>query len=433
MTPVVTGYIGIAALLIILISEMPIGYSMALIGFLGFLYINGFEPALGLLKQVPYEFFSSYNLSVVPLFLLMGSFALTAGLNEKLYRIVYKWLGHFRGGLAMATVGGCAGFAAVSGSSVATAATMGTVALPEMRRYNYSPALATGSIAAGGTIGILIPPSVGFIIYGIITEQSIGKLFLAGFIPGVLEAVFYMTTISILTRRNPLMGPRGPSTSFMEKIASFKNTWVVLLLFLLIMGGLYFGIFTPTEAGGIGAFGAFVFALALRKLNWQVFKSSLVDSAKTTAMIFLILMGAMILGYFLSVSRIPFELSSIIGGLEVNRYIILVGILILLLFLGCVMDSLAILLLTIPIFFPLIISLGFDGIWFGVIVVRVCEIGLITPPVGVNVYVIKGIAKDVPMGTIFRGILPFLIADICHVTLLIVVPQLSLFLPGMMK
>jgi len=433
MTPLTVGLIGIGVLIILLFSRMPIGIVMGLVGFAGATYLIGMDAGLAIVKLVPYTTFASYDLSVVPLFILMGTFAFYAGLSRDLYDTVYKWLGHLPGGLAMATVGACAGFAAISGSSVATAATMGTVALPEMRRYNYSPALATGSIAAGGTIGILIPPSVGFIIYGIITEQSIGKLFLAGFIPGVLEAVFYMTTISILTRRNPLMGPRGPSTSFMEKIASFKNTWVVLLLFLLIMGGLYFGIFTPTEAGGIGAFGAFVFALALRKLNWQVFKSSLVDSAKTTAMIFLILMGAMILGYFLSVSRIPFELSSIIGGLEVNRYIILVGILILLLFLGCVMDSLAILLLTIPIFFPLIISLGFDGIWFGVIVVRVCEIGLITPPVGVNVYVIKGIAKDVPMGTIFRGILPFLIADICHVTLLIVVPQLSLFLPGMMK
>jgi C4-dicarboxylate transporter DctM subunit len=431
MTPVVTGYIGIAALLIILISEMPIGYSMALIGFLGFLYINGFEPALGLLRQVPYEFFSSYNLSVVPLFLLMGSFALTAGLNEKLYRIVYKWLGHFRGGLAMATIGGCAFFSAISGSSVATAATMATVALPEMRKYNYAPTLATGSVAAGGTIGILIPPSVILIIYGIIAEQSIGKLFLAGFFPGVLEALFYVLTIAIVVRISPNLGPRGPKFHFREKLADLGNVWEVTVLFICVIGGIYSGAFTPTEAGGVGAFGAFFFAVIRKRLSWKNFWESLLATTKNTGMCFIIVMGAMIFGYFLAVSRVPFDMASFVSELPVNRYIILWIILMILALLGCVMDSMAIVLLTVPIFFPVIMRLGFDPIWFGILTVRVTEMGLITPPIGLNVYIIKGIS-GLPMGTVFRGVIPFVIADICHVALLIAFPSISLFLPNLM-
>jgi C4-dicarboxylate transporter DctM subunit len=325
-------------------------------------------------------------------------------LSKDLYDTVHSWLGRLRGGLAMATVGACAGFAAISGSSLATAATMGTVALPEMRRFKYDDRLATGAVAAGGTIGILIPPSVILILYGIITEQSIGKLFLAGFIPGVLEAVFYMVTIYILCKSIPHMGPPGPKTSLTSKIISLKNTWIVLALFVLVIGGIYLGVFSPTEATG-----------------------------KTTAMVFVIILGAMILGYFLAVSRIPSVLADSVAALEVNRYFILVLILLVYVFLGCVMDSMAIMLLITPIFFPLAMSLGFNPIWFGIMVTRVTEIGLITPPVGLNVYIIRGVAKDVPMQTIFRGIIPFLIADICEVALLIAIPQLSLFLPDLMK
>ena len=302
-----------------------------------------------------------------------------------------------------------------------------------MKRYKYDDRLATGAVAAGGTIGVLIPPSVILILYGVITEQSIGKLFLAGFIPGVLEAVFYMVTIYILCKRNPLMGPPGPRTSMIEKIMSLKTTWVVLLLFILVIGGLYMGIFSPTEAAGVGAFGAFIFGLARRRLGWKAIKRSFTETGKNTAMIFIIIMGAMILGYFLAVSRLPFELASIIGGLEVNRYIILGLILVLYIFLGCLMDSMAMLLITVPIFFPLVMSLGFNPIWFGVVMVRVCEIGLITPPVGLNVFIISGVARDVSMYTIFRGILPFLIADVFHVALLVAVPQISLLLPSLMK
>ena len=328
MTPLTIGFIGLAILFVLLLSRMPIGLVMALVGFAGFAYICGFDDALGVLGTVPYDTFVSYGMSIIPLFILMGSFCYFAGLSRDLYDTVHAWLGRFRGGLAMATVGACASFAAVSGSSLATAATMGTVALPEMRRYKYDDRLATGSVAAGGTIGILIPPSIVLILYAVITEQSIGKLFLAGFIPGVLEAVFYMVTIYILCKRNPLMGPPGPRTSFIEKIASLKKSWVVVVLFVVIIGGIYQGWFSPIEAAGVGAFGAFVFAIARRKLGWQVFKESLFETGKTTAMIFVIIMGAMILGYFLAVSRLPFELANFIGGLPVNRYVILAIILV---------------------------------------------------------------------------------------------------------
>ncbi len=433
MTPLTVGFIGIGVLLILLLSRMPIGLVMGLVGFAGFAYLKGLGPALGVLRTVPYGTFAEYGFSVIPLFILMGSFCFYAGLSKDLYDTVHKWIGQLRGGLAMATVGACAAFAAISGSSLATAATMGTVALPEMKRYKYDDRLATGCVAAGGTIGILIPPSVALIIYGIITEQSIGKLFLAGFIPGILEAVFYMVTIYIICTRNPIMGPRGPMTSFMEKIVSLKDTWIVLALFILVIGGLYMGVFSPTEAAGVGAFGALLFGLGRRRLGWRALKDSFVETGKTTGMIFVILLGAMILGYFLAVSRLPFELADIIGGLAVNRYIVLGIILVFYILLGAVMDSLAMMLLTVPIFFPLVMALGFDPIWFGIIIVRTMEIGLITPPVGLNVYIIKGVAKDVPMQTIFRGIIPFLIADIAHVALLVAVPQISLFLPGFMK
>ncbi len=433
MTPLTVGIIGICILLVLLFSRMPIGFVMALVGFAGFAYLSGFDGGLGVLRTVVYSTFADYNLSVIPLFILMGSFCFFAGLSKDLYDTVHSWLGQLRGGLAMATVGACAGFAAISGSSLATAATMGTVALPEMKRYKYDDRLSTGAVAAGGTIGILIPPSIILILYGIITEQSIGKLFLAGFIPGMLEAVFYMVTIYLLCKSNPLMGPPGPRTSFLGKITSLKTTWVVFALFILVIGGIYLGVFSPTEAAGVGAFGAFIFGLARRQLGWQAFKNSLVDTGKTTAMVFIIILGAMVLGYFLAVSRIPFVLADIVGALVVNRYVILVLILLVYLFLGCVMDSMAIMLLITPIFFPLAISLGFNPIWFGILITRVTEIGLITPPVGLNVYIIRGVARDVPVQTIFRGIIPFLIADVCHVALLIALPQLSLFLPSFMK
>jgi tripartite ATP-independent transporter DctM subunit len=432
MTPLTTGFIGIGILFIFLFLGMPIGIAMGMVGFAGFAFLRGLDSALGVLTTVPYRTFASYDFSVVPLFILMGAFCFHAGLSKDLYNTVYRWLGHFRGGLALATVGACAGFAAVSGSSTATAATMGVVALPEMKRYGYDPALATGSVAAGGTIGILIPPSVGLIVYGIIAEQSIGRLFLAGFIPGVLEAVFYLITIFIICKLNPRLGPPASISSWRERIVSLKDTWIILLLFILVLGGIYFGIFTPTEAAGVGAFGAFLSALLRGKLNRQAFRDSLFETLRNTAMILIIVLGALILGYFLAISRVPFTIADTIVGLEINRYIMLIFILVFLLFLGTVIDAPAMILLITPIFYPVAEKLGFDPIWFGIIIVRMCEMALITPPVGLNVFVIKGVAPDVPMYTIFRGIVPFLMADVCHIALLIAVPQLSLFLPSLM-
>ncbi|MCG8337504.1 MAG: TRAP transporter large permease [Proteobacteria bacterium] len=431
MSPITVGFIGIAILLVLLFSRMQIGVAMGLVGFCGFAYIIGFDAALGLLKTVPYATFSQQSLSVIPLFILMGSFCFSAGISEDLYRGIHKWLGHLRGGLATATVVACACFAAISGSSLATVATMGKVAMPEMRRYNYSAALATGSIAAGGSMGILIPPSVILIIYGIITEQSIGKLFLAGFIPGLLEGIFYIITIRVITGRDPKAGPRGPEAPFREKIMALRSTWEVAILFLVVIGGIYLGWFTPTEAAGVGAFGAFLLTIIRKKLNRNSFVKSLVDTSMTSGMLFAIILGAMVLGYFLSVTRLPHELATVVSTLPVNRYVILILILITTLVLGCVMDSMAIVLLTIPVFYPLILELGFDPIWFGILVVRVTEMGLITPPVGLNVYVIKGISGT-PMKTVFKGIYPFLIADLCEVILLIAFPQITLFLPNLM-
>lgn len=432
MDPLIVGLIGIAILLVFLFSGLSIGVGMALVGFLGFSVLVGFGPALGLLKSVPYSTFAHYDLSVIPLFILMGSFAFAAGMSEDLFNAVYKWIGHFRGGVAQATIVACACFAAISGSSLATAATLGAVALPEMKKYKYDDGLATGAIAAGGSVGILIPPSVILIIYGIITEQSIGKLFLAGFIPGIMETVFYLFTIWYLTFFKPHHGPKGPKTTFREKTDALKHTWEVVILFIVVIGGIYRGWFTPTEAAGIGAFGTFFFALIKGKLTWSVFKESLVNTCRTTGMLFLIILGAMVFGYFLSVSQLPSSLASSVAELPVNRYVILGIILIVTLALGCVMDSMAIVLLTIPVFFPLILDLDFNPIWFGILVVRVTEMGLITPPVGLNVFIIKGIS-GVPIGTIFKGVFPHLVADAIQVIFLVAFPQIVLFLPNMME
>ena len=430
--PLTAGFLGIGLLIVLLFSGMPIAIVMGLVGFLGLAYVNGLKPGLNSMGTAAHTIASSYSLSVIPLFVLMGAFCFHSGLSKDLYYSVYRWIGHFPGGLAIATVGACASFAAVSGSSVATTATMGMVSLPEMKRYKYDPGLAAGSIAAGGSIGILIPPSIILVLYGVLTEQSIGKLFAAGFIPGILEALFYMVTIYILCTRNPHLGPKGAKANFRERMVSIKATWGVVALFLLVIGGIYLGVFTPTEAAGVGAFGAFLFALGRKRLNWQTFTASLKETSTTTAMVFLILIGAALLGYFLAVTRLPFELSSWVSGLEVNRYIILGMIILLYLFLGAIMSSLAMIVLTVPIIFPVIESLGFDPIWFGIIIVRVVEMGQITPPVGINVYVLKGVAKDVPLEVIFKGVFPFIIADICHVALLIAVPQIATFLPSLM-
>ncbi len=333
----------------------------------------------------------------------------------------------------MATIGACAVFSAVSGSSTATAATMGTVVLPEMKRYKYDPALATGCIAAGAGLDILIPPSTILVIYGVIAEQSIGKLFLAGFIPGIIEAILLIITIYILCKRNPLLGPPGPRTSLKEKVVSLKDTGAVFALFIVVFGGLYVGVFTATEAAGVGAFGAFIFALPRKDFSWQGFKDSAKDTVMTSGMAFLIVIGGILFGYFLAVSGLPFAIADMAVGLGVSRYFVLGGIIIIYLFLGCVMSAVAMVIITVPIFLPVMVALGFDPIWFGILIVILVELAGLTPPVGMNVYVIKGVAKDIPLYTIFRGIIPFLYTNVATIVLLIAFPQMALFLPSMMK
>ena len=416
----------------LLALRMYIGLAMALVGFIGLSFLVGVEAGIHILGITPLAEGSSYTLSVIPLFVLMGQFAYISGISADIYRTVYCWMGQYRGGLAMATVMACAGFAAVCGSSLATGATMGMVAIPEMDKYKYDPRLSTGCVAAGGTLGILIPPSIGFIIYGILTEESIGKLFMAGLLPGILLAVLFMAAIYIQCRLRPAMGPAGECTLWGTKIRSLAGTWGMLLLFCIVMGGIYFGVFTPTEAAGVGAFGAFLFALFNRKLNWQRFVQCLMETGKTTAMIFLIIIGANIFSTFLGLARIPMGLADFISGLALPRMVILAGIILIYIILGCIMDCYAIMILTIPIIFPVIQAMQFDPIWFGVLMVIVLEVGLITPPVGLNVFVIKAAAPDVPLTVIFQGIWPFLIAALLAIVILTVYPPIALFIPSLM-
>ena len=432
MDSMTVGFIGFILLMLLLFLRMPIAVAMGGIGILGMGYLIDFGAGLNLLKTVPYGTVANYGFSVVPLFILMGNFCFHAGVSRDLYDSVNKWIGQLRGGVAMATVGACAAFAAVSGSSMATAATMGTVALPEMKKLKYDPALATGAISAGGTIGILIPPSIMLVIYGILTEQSIGELFIAGFIPGVLEALFYIVTIYFLCTWKPLMGPAGPRTTFKEKVYSLKDTWMTLVLFMVVIGGIYLGVFSPSEAAGVGASGALIIALLRRRMTRNGFYASLTETVKTACMIFTILIGAMTFGYFLSVTRLPFELAGAISEMAMNRYLILIFLLFIYIVLGCMITPMAIIVLTIPIVYPLILDLGFDPIWFGIITVRIVEIAQITPPVGMNVFIIKGVAGDVSLGTVYRGIIPFFIADMFHLAILIIFPQLALWLPSLM-
>ena len=431
ISPPLLAGLSLAFMIVAILFGMHIGVAMALVALLGMVFVT--KPQVALLKTTMaiYGSTASYNMATLPVFILLGVLCFYAGVSTELYEAAYKWLGRLPGGLAMATVVACAGFAAVSGSSVATAATMGHVAIPEMKKFRYDARLATGCVAAGGTIGALIPPSVTMIVYGIITGTSIGDLFLGGFIPGILEAIFYMTTIYMMSKLNPLMGPPGPQTTLREKFLSLKGTWGMLLIFFFIMGGIYFGVVTPTEAGAVGAFSALVIALARRKLGWQAFSSSLDETARTTAMTMFLIIGATIFGYLLTWTRAPFELADMAVQLGLNRYIVLGFVLLMYLVLGGFMSVFAVMVITVPILFPLIVSLGFNPVWFGIMIVRMMEIGQITPPYGINVFIIHGIS-GVPVQTVFRGIVPFLLADFCHVGLLIALPQIVTFLPGLM-
>jgi len=433
MEPVTIGLIGIACLFLLFALRMQIGFSMALVGFLGFSILGSFKSGFSLLGMESFKVAASYGLTVIPLFILMGQFANYSRMGFEIYQTVYRWIGFLPGGLSIATVGACACFAAISGSSLATAATFGTVALPEMKRFKYADSLATGCIAAGGTLGILIPPSTVMVVYGILTQQPIGTLFIAGVLPGLLLTGLFMATIYIMTRLRPGLGLPGPRFTLKEKVTSLKDTGGILSLFLLVIGGLYVGWFTPTEAAGVGAFGAFLITALKRRLTWKNLGTSLEETTKTTAMVFAIIIGASIFGYFLTVSQIPHQLSSWVVDLGVNRYVVMAITILIYIVLGCFMEGLAIMILTIPVLYPMVIGMGFDPIWFGVIITLVMEMSLITPPVGMNVFIISGIARDVPMYTIFRGVLPFFVAMLVCIVLLIIFPEISLFLPGTMR
>ena len=429
MSLMTIGILGIVALIILLFAGMNIGFAMLTVGFLGFAAAVNLDGALGLLKSVPFNTTANFSLSVIPLFVLMGQFAFHAGLSADLYRAVYVWIGRMPGGLAAATIGACGGFAAICGSSTATAATMGTVCLPEMRKYNYANSLSTGSIAAGGTLGILIPPSVGFILYGITAEQSIGELFAAGFLPGALLVLYYIGTIVLIVKRKPELGPKGDKFTFKEKLVALKGVIGILVLFIVVIGGIFGGIFTANEGAAVGAIGAFIFLVARGKFSWDAMKKSLADTVKISSMIFLIIIGANIFGYFLTVTRITSGFADAILAMNTSPYVILIMILLLYLLMGCIMDSLAMIVLLVPIFMPVINALGMNPIWFGVLMVMVMESGLITPPVGMNVFIIGGVAKNVPMQQIFRGVFPFLIALILCIATIMIFPKIALFLP----
>ncbi len=424
--------IGFGCLLVLVFIRIPIGLSMGLIGFLGFAYLSDFNwiAALSMASRRVMDTSQDYGLSVIPLFILMGNLVTRSGLSKELYTASYTFLGHLRGGLSMATVVACGAFSAICGSSLATAATMAKVAMPPMRQYGYSDALASASIAAGGTLGILIPPSVILVIYGIMTEQSIRELFAAGFLPGLLGIFLYMGAVSWTVWRKPESGPRGKPSNNQQRIQALKGVWGTILLFSLVMGGIYGGIFTPTEAAGIGAAGAFLIALSRRALNFRITFDILAETAHTTSSLFIVVIGALIFSNFINRAGFPDELLTLITGYHLSPMTVIFIILGIYLILGCVFESLSMLLLTVPVFYPVVQSLGFDLIWFGIVVVVVTEISLITPPVGLNVFVLSGVLKDVKTGTIFKGVTPFWIADIVRLLLITLIPVISLFLPA---
>lgn len=433
MGPIEIGIVCTILLFTLIFLGMPIGVSMGGVAILGIGLITNFEAAFSRLAETALSASADYLIAVIPFFVLMGEFAYVSGLTQEAYSATHKWIGHLPGGLAMATIGGCAAFAAVCGSSIATAITMGAVALPEMREYKYDSRLALGSIAAGGTLGILIPPSMGFVLYGIITEQSIGKLFLAGIFPGILLSVLLIITIYIQAKLNPEMGPRGPKASWLSRLATVKDIWAVLVLFIVVMGGIYGGVMTPTDAAAAGAFSAFIIALVRKRLTKKALIISLMNTIRTTGMIYILIIGAMLIGYFMALSGLSISLADFVTNLPFSPMLILVSILLLFLVLGCLMDAFAMLLIIVPILFPVIVRLGFEPLWFAVLTVIMMEMGFITPPIGMNVFVLKGVATDVSMGTIFRGILPFVVAIAVCVALVVAFPQIALFLPGVMK
>jgi C4-dicarboxylate transporter DctM subunit len=429
-----TGLLGIVVLMLLLfLLEMPVGFAMALVGLGGMWYVLSPTAALSTLGTEIWETFANYGLTVIPMFILMGQICFYSGVNESLYKTAYTWMGRIRGGLAMATVMACAGFAAICGSNTATAATMTSVALPQMKKYGYQPILSTASVACGSTLGVVIPPSVVLMVYGIYTEQSIGKLFWGSTIPGLIMTFLFCVTIFLMCVARPEWGPSGEKTSWVDKIRAIPGAFEMIVLFTLIMGGLYSGAYTPTEAGAAGAFFAVVLGLLRRKLTWKGFVASVIDTLKISCMIIIIVAGAVIFGRFLTVSGLPFQITAYAASLAVPPWVIMSVILIVYGIAGCVMDALGFLLVSIPIFFPLVTHMGYDPIWFGCTLTVVTTMGAITPPVGISAYVVAGMNKDIPMGTIFKGVLYFIPAYIITIILLIGYPEIAMFLPSLVK
>ena len=424
--------IGTFVLLILLFAGAPLGFAMMAVGFAGYGMLRGWEPAFAMVSQQILDLALNFGFSVLPLFILMGVFVARSGMSEDLYEACYKWLGHFRGGLALATVAACGGFAAVSGSSLATAATMAKVAVPAMRKYKYTDSFAIGTVAAGGTLGMLIPPSTAMIIYGILTEVDVAKLFVGGILPGLLTIVVYFGVISVVVRVFPNSGPPGDRSGWRDRFVALSKVWGVIALFFLIMGGIFLGVFTPSEAGGIGAIGALAFAIGRRKLSWWHFFASLVEAARITGLIFVVGFGALILNQFVNVAGLPAAMAEFIEELNVGLTETLLLILLIYIVLGTIIEGLAIIFLTVPIFVPIVEALGFDLIWFGVVMIMIIEISLITPPIGLNVFVMKSMLPEVPLISIFKGIGPFFIGDIIRLLIVAFVPGMVLWLPSFM-
>jgi tripartite ATP-independent transporter DctM subunit len=425
--------LGLLAMLILAFARVPLAIAMGLVGFAGLWWMRGLNPAMASVTSTVYESGFEYTLSVVPLFILMGNFVTRAGMSRELYRAAYTLVGHFRGGLGMATVMACAGFGSVCGSSIATAATMTKVAYPSMKEHGYSGQLAAGAIAAGGTLGILIPPSTILVIYGLVTETNIGKLFAAGFIPGILAVVMMCLTIAFLTWRNPELGPAAERSSWTERLSAFKDVWAVAVLFVVVMGGIYGGVFTTTEGAGVGAFGAFLIALLRGSLNFKVTLEILTDSARTTGMLFMILVGALVFANFMNFTSMPNDLKNLVSSYNISPLTVMIFICVIYIILGAAMEELSIVLLTLPVFFPLVVSLGFDPVWFGIIIVLVVMIGLISPPVGMNMFVVRNMLPELSTMTVFKGVLPFVYTLIAVLALLVAFPEIALFLPQALK
>jgi len=422
--------IAFGILLALAFARIPIAFAMLIVGVGGFALTRGMHAAFNQLAQTTFAAGIDYELSVVPLFVLMGNFVSRAGMSQELFRAAYTFIGHWRGGLAMSTVVACAGFGSICGSSIATAATMSKVAYPPMRRLGYSDKLSAASICAGGTLGILIPPSTIMVTYGIITETNIGRLFAAGVFPGILAAALLCLAVRWVVWREPAAGPAGERSSWHERLEALKGIWGVAVLFIVSIGGIYAGIFTATEGAGIGAFGAFVFALARRALTWRVLREVLIESARTTSMLFMILIGALVFANYINFTSLPFDLTSFIEQFKVHPLMVVVAICAIYVVLGTAMEELSMVLLTVPIFFPLVTQLGFDPVWFGILIVVIVEIGLISPPVGMNLFVLSSLLPEVPTPTLFRGVIPFVIADIVRLGILIAFPAISLWLPS---